>query len=371
MKPLLVRYCLIALLLLSLPEHLIAAESLSNKQRARACAEMLQQWYDEDRGVWETTSWWNAANALTTLVHYTRITGDETFRPVIANTFDRCKEFTVDDDPENVWVCRNFINDWHDDAGWWVLVWIDAFDLTGERRYLKMAQTTFADMTTGWDHKCGGGVYWKKPDIGKHSITNGLFMIAALRLHQRDPGSASGKTYEEWGKETWGWFSEKGLVNNLHLVENGLDDQCRRTDPTYYTYNQGVVIGGLVELAKTTSEKKYLESAKQVATATINTLVNEEGILRDPKEPEVTGDSAQFKGVFIRHLLTLYQETGEQTYRDFILHNADLMWQRARQPNSGELGAQFGALWNGPFDMGDAARQSSALDLLNAAAAVE
>ena len=119
----------------------------------------------------------------TALVHYTRLTGDDTYRSVIANTFDRCKEFEVDDDPENVWVCRNFINAWHDDAGWWVLVWIDACDLTGDERYLRMAETTFADMTTGWDDDCDGGVYWKKPNIGKHTITNGLFMISSLRLH--------------------------------------------------------------------------------------------------------------------------------------------------------------------------------------------
>ena len=131
------------------------AELDAVRDRAAQCAAVLQEWYVADRGVWDSTSWWNAANALTTLVHYTRLTGDETHLGVVANTFDRCKEFVVDDDPDNVWVCRDFINDWHDDAGWWVIAWIDAYDLTGDERYLGMAGKTFADMTTGWDDKCG------------------------------------------------------------------------------------------------------------------------------------------------------------------------------------------------------------------------
>ncbi len=341
----------------------VADETADYRARAKACAEVLQQWYDVEKGVWKTTSWWNAANALTTLVHYTRLTDDDGFRPVIANTFDRCREFVVDDDPENVWVCRNFINAWHDDAGWWVIVWIDAYDLTGETRYLDMAKTTFADMTTGWDKHCDGGVYWKKPDIGKHTITNGLFMIGALRLDQRSPGAVGGRTYREWGTAAWDWLKKKGLVNQRQLVENGLSEECERTEPIYYTYNQGVVIGGLIELAKSTGDKTYLDQAEKIADASIEALVDDDGVLRDPKEPEVTGDSAQFKGVYMRHLLTLYQTTGKASYRQFIEHNADRLWQQARDKDTGHIGA----LWNGPFDQGDAARQSSALDALNAA----
>ena len=72
------------------------------------------------------------------------------------------------DDPEKPpWICQNFINAWYDDEGWWVLLWLDVYELTGEQRFLEMAQVTFADMTTGWDDVCGGGVYWKKPKIGK------------------------------------------------------------------------------------------------------------------------------------------------------------------------------------------------------------
>ena len=160
--------------------------------------------------------------------------------------------------------------------------------------------------------------------------------------------------------------SRTGLVNDLQLVENGLTDDCRRGEPVYYTYNQGVVIGGLVELHRATGDASYLEQAKLIANAAIENLVDADDVLRDPKEPEVTGDSAQFKGVFMRHLYTLYQITADPRYGEFIVANAERLWRNARDAESG----QIGALWNGPFDVGDAARQSSALDALNAAVGV-
>jgi hypothetical protein len=47
------------------------------------------------------------------------------------------------------------------------------------------------------------------------------------------------------------------------------------------------------------------------------------------------------------------------------LANARSLWD-----NNKNVGHQFGLRWTGPFDQADAARQSSALDGLNAAVAV-
>ena len=60
-----------------------------------------------------------------------------------------------------------------------------AFDITGDARYLKMAKTIFADMAGSWDAHCNGGIWWKKDRRYKNAIANELFLLTAVRLHQR------------------------------------------------------------------------------------------------------------------------------------------------------------------------------------------
>lgn len=67
----------------------------------------------------------------------------------------------------------------------------------------------------------------------------------------------------------------------------------------------------------------------------------------------------------MRNLYYLYQTTHKQAYKDFIIQNANSIWSHSR--NSAN---QFGLDWAGPFDSADAARQSSAMDAINAAIGV-
>ena len=331
--------------------------------RATACLERLQQWYNVESGYWESTSWWNAANALTAIIDYSRITGSDQYLWVIDHTFETCKEFeVVMPDPADNWICRNFINDYYDDEGWWILAWIAAFDLTGERKYLDMAEVTFADMCHGWDSVCSGGVYWKKPDIGKSAIQNELFLLSAVRLHQRTPGTALGLSYFDWAQRTWRWFKTSGMINDQYLVDNGLDQNGQVNRGRNYTYNQGVILSGLVELSRINEDPELLQLATRIADAAITHLVTDGGILKEPGEPELNGDGTQFKGIFMRHLAFLYNNAPKKEYREFINHNAESIWTLARQDDNA-----MGGLWYGPFDQADASRQSAALDAFNAA----
>jgi predicted alpha-1,6-mannanase (GH76 family) len=84
-------------------------------------------------GRWETTGWWNAANALTAVIGYMRHTGDPSHREIIETTFAAARLEHA-----------GFINGYFDDNGWWALAWVAAYDLTGESRYLGAARTIFA-----------------------------------------------------------------------------------------------------------------------------------------------------------------------------------------------------------------------------------
>ncbi len=314
----------------------------------------LQLFYNPPTGLWNTTDWWNAANALETTIDYSTITNTKTYHSNIFNTFERHKR-------------TNFLNPWfYDDDGWWALTWIKAYDLTGETRYLDMAKTIFNDMKQGWDSTCNGGISWKKKERNyKNAITNELFFSVAARLHLRTPGDKGPGSYLDWAQRTWDWFKNSGLINSSNLLNDGLNDSCQNNGQTTWTYNQGVILGGLVDLYKSTNDSSLLTQAELIADAAIKTLAPK-GILREPCEPSNCGaDGIQFKGVFMRNLYYLYQTTNKQAYKDFIIQNANSIWSHSR--NSAN---QFGLDWAGPLDRADAARQSSAMDAINAAIGV-
>jgi predicted alpha-1,6-mannanase (GH76 family) len=309
----------------------------------------LQQWYDPATGVWKTTGWWNAANALEAVVDYTERTHTRAYLSDIATTFEKHRT-------------GRFLNRYYDDEGWWALAWIKAYDLTGETRYLAMARDIFDDIKGGWDAD-RGGVWWNKDRKYKNAIPNELFLTLAARLHRRTPGDDGPGSYRDWAQREWDWFLASGMINAQNLINDGLTAEGKNNGGPMWTYNQGVILGGLVEMYAITRRKSYLERAQAIADAAIHTLVNGDGILVEPCETGgCGGDGPQFKGIFMRNLGLLYTTTRKRAYRDFLRRNADSLWTHDRNASD-----QFGLRWAGPFDRADAARQSAALDALNAA----
>jgi predicted alpha-1,6-mannanase (GH76 family) len=318
----------------------------------------LHRWYNPRTGLWKTTGWWNGANVLTAVIQHSQRTGEHRYRHVIETTFGRAQR-----------VNPGFSNEYYDDDGWWALAWIEAFDLTGEVKYLDLARELFAGMAAGWDDVCGGGLWWTRRKTYKNAIPNELFLLIAGRLHQRatGPGNrASG--YLNWARREWQWFRSSGLIGPAGLVNDGLTTGCANNGGTTWTYNQGVIIGGLVVLHEITGDGTHLSGAEAIAAAALRDLTVPPGILAEPGERDGAdrgGDQPQFKGIFVRNLYELYRHSPRAEYRDFILANATSLWRHSRNRRN-----QIGLAWNGPFDRADAARQGSALDALNAAVGV-
>jgi predicted alpha-1,6-mannanase (GH76 family) len=193
----------------------------------------LQGWYNRATGLWESTGWWNSANALEAVIDFSLRTKTTTYQGIISTTFEKNKK-------------GNFLNKYYDDEGWWALTWIKAYDLTGDKRYLSMAETIFADTQGGWDMMCGGGIWWSKRRDYKNAIANELFLTVAARLYQR----TSNRSYLHWAEQEWTWFSKSGMINDQNLVNDGLNSVCQNNGQTTWTYNQGVILGGLKLIRK-------------------------------------------------------------------------------------------------------------------------
>jgi predicted alpha-1,6-mannanase (GH76 family) len=325
------------------------------QSRAAAAARALQGWYVPPSGLWQSTGWWNAANALMAVIRFAQQAGGRGPAPVVATTFRRARLWHPD-----------FVNTFFDDNGWWGLAWVAAYDLTGESRYLDAARTIFARNLAGWDDVCGGGLWWTTDRTYKNAISNELFITLAAQLHQRTPGD---REYLSWALRDWEWLTARALIGSNGLVNDGLTADCGNNGGTTWTYNQGVILGGLAALFDITGDREYLRHGEFIADAALSRLTSVGGILTEPCELTADGcdgDATQFKGIFARYLHEFYQRSGKPAYREFLVVNAESVWDNAR--NSGD---QFGLRWGGPFDQADASRQSSALEVLTAAAALE
>ncbi len=260
---------------------------------------------------------------------------------------------------------KNFLDDFgYDDEAWWANAWIRAFDLTGDAKYLSMAKTIFTDMLNAWDAStCNGGVWWNRNRDYKNAITNELFMLVAAQLHSRTPGDTD---YLNWAKREWDWFKvDGGMIDARGLVDDGLTTACKSNGQTQWTYNQGIVLGALVEIYHATSDVQYLQAAQKLADASTSKSVTSGGILQEPCEPSANcnDDQSNFKGIYQRHLLRLFDADTTKTYGAFLFKNAHSVLANDRD-GSGNLGLN----WAGPYDHQDAQRQNSGLQALHAAA---
>ncbi len=325
-------------------------------QRASDAISRLQNnWYNPQTGLWNTTGWWNAANAVTVLVEYSKLSASDQYLSAVSSTFSRN-------------VRRGFLNNYYDDEGWWALAWIAAYDQTHKVTYLNAASSIFANMTTGWDDTCGGGVWWSKDRAYKNAIANELFLSVAARLANRVTDTSQRAAALSWAQREWQWFSQSGMINSENLINDGLSSNCRNNHKTEWSYNQGVILGGLSALFADTHDAALLKTAQAIAMAAISHLTDSHGTLHDVCEPNCGADGVQFKGIFVRNLARLDRAVPQRRYATFLRANAESIWKNDQGP-----GYQFGQVWSGPFenqDSGNAASQTSAIDAFLAAAGV-
>lgn len=134
-----------------------------------------------------------------------------------------------------------------------------------------------------------------------------------------------------------------------------------------WSYNQGVILGGLVELNRAAPNSTYLPLAAKIAKAAIDELSDDDGVIHDTCEPNCGGDGSQFKGIFTRNLQLLHAAAPDAAYIKTIQVNANSIWENDRDD-----GNRLSINWAGPFVApANASTHSSAMDALVAAITVK
>jgi hypothetical protein len=314
----------------------------NDNDQAAAAADALMYDYDP-YDAWWPSSWWNSAVALTSIIDYTRETGDTTYEWIINRTFE------VDQAPfaagvrASNQIFGDFISDSTDDDEWWALAWIDAYNLTGDQAYLNMAVTIADYVETMWDGTCGGGLWSDTTKSYKNAITNALYVRLTAELHESVSGDTSWLAQAD---TAWSWFQNSGMINGSGLVNDGLNSStCANNGGTVWSYNQGMTIGAAVEMYRATGSAADLSTAEHLANSAIGSpLLVANGVLTescDALESTCDDDQKQFKGIFMDYLGDLNSVVGG-TYTSFIQTQINTLWNSDR--NSLD---QIGERWSG------------------------
>lgn len=332
--------------------------------RGRAAADALMASYDPYEGWWKS-SWWNSAATLTALIDYARTSGTHDYDWVIARTFDQNKGIFPAGVRSSDAIEGNFTSRAIDDAGWWAIAWLDAYDYTGDARYLNMA-VTIANYVQGyWDPStCGGGVWWDRERTYKNAVTNGQYLWLTAALHQRISGDT---VWLQRAKTAAAWYKSSGMINSAGLVNDGLSSSCANNGSTVWSYNQGLAIGGFLELSKATGDTSLLTTARTLADAAMSSSqLTRNGVLTescDVGSAACDDNQKQFKGIFMRHFRELAKATGSTAYTSYIQKQSDTIWANDRT----SLNA-LGERWAGTSpNQTDWRTQASALGAITAA----
>jgi predicted alpha-1,6-mannanase (GH76 family) len=306
----------------------------------------LMQYYDPSTGLWDSGVGWQDAQALTALIDYMQQTGDSTYAYVLPQMY-------YDNDS------AQFTDQYIDDTGWWGMAWLRAYQYTGDTAYLQTAEYDDNYMSDYWSSSCGGGLWWSTSEANLNSIENELYLELSASLHNAISGDT---TYLNRAEQEWSWFSQSGLINSQHLINDGLNlSTCQNNGAPTYTYNQGVILAGLAQLGEATGNTSLLTTADSIATAATTDL-EADGILVDPCEPNgCATDGYSFKGIFVRDLSEFARTTGNDAYNTFL---ADQGASIVANDTDGD--GQSGLYWAGPVEDLAYPNQQSADDALTA-----
>lgn len=350
------------------------AEGEAAPDRRQRAVERLLDSYDHAAGRWENgTSIWQSANALTALIDYMERTGDRQYLGYIDETY------------RHGMVAQTGVprqTGYNDDELWWALAWIDAFDLTGDQRYLHAARTIVDGLDDQHAAFCDGGIAWARTGVDPDSrpwtqvnaITNALYLTATAQLSTR-VDSADRPGYAARALRIREWFTDgagRALLDPSGLINDHLDqygDTCVPADTeTRWTYVQGAMISGLVAEYQATRQAALLTTADSIAAAATGSRSPflRDGVLSEPAATNCPGpeckDAETFKGVFVRSYRDLL-DTGRSKVatREFLSRQANSLLGK-----SDAYGFQWGTPPN-PDDRPNYATQAAALDALNAA----
>lgn len=236
----------------------------------------------------------------------------------------------------SVWLRGGFTfrNEFHDDVAWLALAVHRLGGLhrglgTTPPRWLGRAEATLtAQLRSAVTEDLGGGAFWSTARDFKNVPATGP--VALLLASQGDRAAA---------RSLVDWVFSRLQGDDSGLLQDGirLVDGAERLVDDLYTYNQGTVLGALLELGDPVS----LGRAAALVAAVDRTLTEPRGRVR-VLVTHGGGDGGLFTGILARYLTTAALHPGldraaRQIATRLVLDTAEALWIGRRSTAAGAL----------------------------------
>ena len=215
---------------------------------------------------------------------------------------------------------------YYDDNAWFVLAFLDAHALTGERKFDRAARAALAFVLAGYDTRTGGGLYWHEQEKrSKNTASTAPGLVGTLAVAAREPGRP-----EPWSvqaRRLYAWLRAAlrdpadGLYwDNIH-VANGQIERAK------WSYNSALVLRAELDLYQLWGAPVYRDRAVALADACIAHWFDPAaGLLKD---------DASFAHLLAEALLQTSAVTGLPRYRNVVRTTLDNLWTTVRRPDGG------------------------------------
>ena len=260
----------------------------------------------------------------------------------------------------------------YDDQMWLVHELLEAYHVTGEKRYLDEAEYLTAYVLDGWDctfdekGKENGGIPWGPGYVTKHACSNAPMISPLVRLYEIYKKRGDQITahsidstdkitritrkekksdfYLRFAKRIYDWqkahlLNEKGVYADMmgdcvpectiaYEIVNGTryrkNTELRKAVGTAFSYNSGTMLSGAADLYRVTNVKSYLEDGKKLADASFRHFAKLGQQVPEHYSYATDGFSNWFNGVLLRGFTSMYPIYGKAgTYIDSFQQNLD------------------------------------------------
>jgi len=225
---------------------------------------------------------------------------------------------------------------YYDDNAWMVITFLEAFELTKDRKYFDRAEATLTFVLSGWDDQIGGGIWWHQghKDGTKNTCSTAPAAVGCLRLARYSPKA---KVYQDWAAKLIDWSCKTlqdtdGLFWDRKVVASGEIHKGK------LTYNTALMIRAFLGQHRATKKPEPLEEARRIGKASDSFLGNNGAYRDDPK----------WSHLLVEADLELYRATQDETLLERARKNGTHLYAEWKKSPPKELISAAGiarALW--------------------------